>query len=187
MDLRYRLGFLPLCLLMVLLLALPAWAAGFKVLEARTQEVAGVYRLDARIDYELSDPALEALFNGVPLTLQLEMEILRRRDWLWDETVASLTQRFRLEYHALARQYLVTNLNSGEFRSFPTRSAAMEYLGRIEDFPLIDSSLLEPDGNYYYGQLRASLDIESLPAPLRPVAYLSSQWRLASPWYLWSL
>lgn len=162
------------------------WAGGFKVLSADTYLSGGVYRLNARIQYEFSAPPLEALQNGVPLVIQLQMEVLRERDWLWDETIANLQQRFQIEYHALARQYVVTNLNSGELRSFPTWSTTTDFLGRIDDFPLLDSSLLNANENYYVS-LRARLDIEALPAPLRPVAYLSQEWRLNSEWYRWSL
>lgn len=173
-------------LLSALLLTSAVWAAGFQVMDADTRLVQGVYRLDAKIEYSFSDATMEALRNGVPLTIQLQMEVLRRRDWLWDETVASLQQRFRLEYHALARQYLVTNLNSGELHSFPTHGTAVEFLGQINGFPLLDKSLLA-DGENYYARLRASLDIEALPVPLRLNAYLSKHWRLTSEWHVWPL
>ena len=170
--------------LSLLLLPVLAWASNFAVLEARTRLENGVYLLTAKIDYDLSPAALAALRNGIPLTVSLEMEVWRQREWLWDEIIASLQQRFHLEYHALARQYVVINLNNGELKSFPTRSAATDYLGRIENFPLLDASLLGPaDG--CYGRLRATLDIEALPAPLRPLAYLSTEWHLTSEWYTW--
>ena len=137
-------------------------------------------------EYALYAAALDALQNGVPLTVELDMEVRRRRPWLWDETVYTLTQRFRLEYHTLSRQYLVSNLNSGERRGFPTRSGALRFMGQIVDFPLLDNGLLDPNGRYE-GALRARLDIEALPAPLRLLAYLSDDWRLASEWYSWSL
>ena len=96
--------------------------------------------MDASISYELSKKVLGALDNGVPLTIQLQIQVLRQREWLWDELSADIQQRFRLEYHALARQYLVTNLNNGELNSFPTLWAATDFLGQVHDFPLIDSS-----------------------------------------------
>lgn len=176
----------PALLASLLLVTLAVAAAGFRVIDAGTRLREGVYRLNATIDYDLSQAALDALQNGVPLTISLEMEVRRERKWMWDDTVASLQQRFRLEYHTLAQQYLVTNLNSGEYKSFPTRGSALEFLGRVRDFPLLDRSLLDPDEQYYV-QLRATLDIESLPAPLRPLAYLSGDWRLTSEWYTWPL
>ena len=173
-------------LLLGLVWTLSGHAAGFEVLSAATRLEGGVYRLDARIEYRFSAAALEALQNGVPLTVDIEMEVRRRRSWLWDETVYALTQRFQLEYHALSRQYLVGNLNSGERRAFPTRAAALGFMGRIQDFPLLDRSLLTGNERYE-GALRVLLDIESLPAPLRLLAYLSDDWRLASEWRIWPL
>ncbi|MEI2782582.1 MAG: DUF4390 domain-containing protein [Candidatus Competibacter sp.] len=161
-------------------------ATGFEVIAASTKLEGGVYRLNARIEYHFSNPALEALQNGVPLTVELEMEVRRRRAWVWDETVYALTQRFRLEYHTLSRQYLVSNLNSGERRGFPSRTAALQFMGQINDFPFLDKGLLAPKERYD-GALRAWLDIESLPAPLRLFAYLSDDWRLASEWRTWPL
>ena len=80
----------------------------------------------------------------------------------------------------------MNNLNSGERRGFPTRTAALRFMGRISDFPLLDRSLLLEDERYE-GALRARLDLETLPAPLRLFAYLSEDWRLSSDWYTWPL
>ena len=178
----WRLGIL----LWALLWMTGAGASGFDIINVSTRLEGDVYRLNARIDYRFSGPALEALQNGVPLTVDLEMEVRRRRSWLWDETVYALTQRFRLEYHALSRQYLVNNLNSGERRGFPTRSGAVQFMGQINDFPFLDKGLLEKDVRYE-GALRVQLDRETLPAPLRLVAYLSDDWRLSSEWYTWPI
>ena len=175
-----------LALLLGLLWSIGSHAAGFEVINAATRLEGGVYRLNAQIEYRFSKAALEALQNGVPLTIDTEMEVRRRRSWVWDETVHALTQRFQLEYHALSQQYLVGNLNSGERRAFPTRTAALGFMGRIQDFPLLDRSLLA-EKERYEGALRVRLDIEALPAPLRLLAYLSDDWRLASEWRAWPL
>ncbi len=163
-----------------------ASASGFDIVSASSRLEGGVYRLNARIDYRFSPPALEALQNGVPLTVELEMEVRRRRGWIWDETVYALTQRFRLEYHALSQQYLVNNLNSGERRGFPSRGGALQFMGQITDFPFLDQGLLIA-GERYEGALRVLLDLEALPAPLRLFAYLSDDWRLSSEWRTWPL
>ena len=183
---RYYWTSLWIVLLAGLLSVATAWASGFEVLSAAIRLENGVYRLNARIEYRFSTVALDALQNGVPLTVALDMEVRRRRSWVWDETVYALTQRFQLEYHALSRQYLVNNLNSGERRGFASRSAALRFMGDIADFPLLDRSLLA-ETERYEGALRARIDLEALPAPLRLVAYLSDDWRLASEWYSWPL
>ena len=186
MQIRLRARLLVLLALLVLLRATDVQAAGFDVIEASTRLGDGVYRLNAQIEYSFSEPALDALQNGVPLTIELLMEVRRRRSWVWDETVYSLVQRFRLEYHALSRQYLVHNLNSGERRNFSTRPAALRFMGRIHEFPLLDRSLLAPDRRYE-GALRAQLALDTLPTPLRLFAYLSEDWQLTSEWYTWPL
>jgi hypothetical protein len=172
--------------LLALLNASMAWAAGFEIISASTRLEGEVYRLNAQIEYRFSQAALEALKNGVPLTIELEMEVRRQRAWAWDETVYALSQRFRLEYHTLSRQYLVTTLNSGERRGFPSQSGALQFMGRITDFPLLDKGLLVPNQRYK-GALRARLDVDALPTPLRLFAYISDDWRLASAWRVWRL
>lgn len=145
-----------------------------------------VYVLNARISYHFNPDVLEALESGVPLTIRLDIEILRPREWLWDETFTTLKQRYQLQYHALTQQYLVKNLNSGIQYSFPTRQGGLEALGEIGDLPLLDKRLLDP-GTPYTARLRADLEAESLPGPLRLLAYLSPQWRVQSEWYTWPL
>ena len=144
-----------------------------------------VYYLSARIDYKLSDKVIEVLHKGVPITIMLEIEIIRARDYLWDEKVTGLEQRYVLEYHALTKQYIVYNLNSGARHSLPSLNVALSVLGTIVDLPILDKNLLEPD-QQYTGRVRALLDIDALPVPLRLLAYLTSGWSLSSEWYLWS-
>lgn len=163
-----------------------AQAEEFTVREAKTRLVDGVYQLDVSLDYEFSDESLEALHNGVPLTISLDMEVQRKRSWWLDEDIAVLEQRFQLYYHALADQYLLRNLNSGAVYTYPTLGTAVAALGTIRDLPLLDEKFIEK-GERYEVELRARLDIESLPSPLRPVAYLTPAWRLASDWSAWSL
>jgi len=168
-----------------------AWVAaaaepGFTVLSAVTREVDEVYQLDARIDYTLSTDAREALTNGVPLTLRLDIEILRPRPLMWDEVVASLNVRYRLSYHALSRRYLVENRASGAQHSYNTLYQALTALGTIRALPVLDKRLLEV-GQVYDARLRVVLDREDLPAPLRLMAYFSRAWTLNSPWFRWSL
>ena len=170
------------------LVATATWADGgvFVVEQAGTRLEEGVYRLDARISYQFSDAVREALQNGVPLTVEIQIEVYRGR-WYWlNEDVAELSQFYLLQFHALSRQYLLTSLNSGAQRSFSSLYSALEVMGRMQDVPILDNKLLKPNTRYQ-ARLRVRLDIESLPSPLRPVAYLSDEWRLVSEWYEWSL
>jgi hypothetical protein len=97
-----------------------------------------------------------------------------------------LRQQYQLEYHALSERYIVLKLNSGDQASFATLFAALDYLGRIERLPVIDAALLE-DGRDYNFRLRAVLDVEQFPGPLRLLAFWRRDWSLASDWYQWPL
>lgn len=162
-------------------------ADGIVINDARTQLADQVYYLDADIDYTMSSEAIEALDNGIPLTFNINIEVQRKRNWwLPDADIASLEQRFQVLFHALSDQYLVINLNSGTFHAYHSRYAAFHSMGEMRDFPLLDSQLVEM-GEDYEIEIRTELDIESLPSPLRPVAYLTPAWRLKSDWYTCSL
>lgn len=159
---------------------------GFVVHHVTIKRVERVYQLDANVDYRFSPEVLEALDSGVPLTLSLHIEVLRERRYLWDEVVAQLEQRFLLEFHALTKQYLVRNLNANTQANYLTLAAALTALGTVSGLPMLDTTLVQP-GEDYRVRVRARLDIEALPAPLRPMAYISSKWRLASQWHAWPL
>lgn len=145
-----------------------------------------VYTIDASVSYEFGEEVLEALDSGVPITLELEIEVYQPRELLWNETVYSLYQRYRINYHALSVQYQITNLTTQVSTSFPTRYAALQALGQIRNLPLIDHHLLQT-GQEYLAQMRASIVITELPAPLKLWAFLQSDWRAKSDWYRWQL
>jgi hypothetical protein len=163
-----------------------AHAEGFKILDAKTTLVNNVYQLESNMSLQFSEDALEALRSGVPLIVLVNIEVLKDRNWWWDKTVAQLEQGYLLLYHALSEKYIIHNLNSGAQQNFSSLSAAIAALSKIKDLPVIDKNLLEKNSNYYM-RLRTYLDIESLPAPMRPIAYISSQWKLESDWYTWPL
>jgi hypothetical protein len=158
----------------------------FAVREASVELMSGVYFLDARIDYRLSTEARDALLSGVPLTIRVEVQLLRGRRFWFDNEDAALRQLYKLQYHALSERFLVQNENSGDQSSFSTLSEALSFLGRITHFPLIDVALLDPDRTYEL-RLRAVLDVERFPGPLRLLAFWRRDWSLGSDWYRWRL
>ena len=90
--------------------------AGFDIRNARTTLVDGVFFLDADISFVFSEEALEAIENGVPVTIVLEMQILRERGLIWDnlwwdKEIASVQAKLRIETRPLSKTYLVRNLN----------------------------------------------------------------------------
>ena len=123
--------------------------------------------------------------NGVAITVAVQMQVLELSR-LWDSAVAEVNARYRIQAHALSRQYLVKNLSTGEVSTYRDFEEMVTELGRIRDFPLLDDAVLE-EAEQYRVRLRATLDLESLPTPLRLVAYFKPSWRLSSEWTTWAL
>ena len=66
----------------------PVERAGyFEVRSASTELINGVHMLDARLQLVLSSEALNALNNGVPLTIELQMQVIRSRRFYLDALV----------------------------------------------------------------------------------------------------
>lgn len=158
----------------------------FDVRSATTVLNAGVHELEARLQLILSQDALDALNSGVPLTIELNFEVIRVRGLWIDALEASLTVTYELEYRPLSQRYIVRNLNSGDQDSFATLYSALNNLGRIQGLPVIDDALLESDGRYRL-RLRALLSTRQYPAALRILFFWRSQWQLESKWFEWTL
>lgn len=158
----------------------------FEVRSAYAELRDDVYYLNAIIDYQLSTDARDALLAGVPLVIRLDIEIFHPRRWWFDNDEVPLRQSYQLEYHALSERFIVLNLNSGDQSSFASLFAALDYLGRVERLPIIDTPVLR-DGRGYDIRLRAVLDQEQFPGPLRLLAFWRRDWSIASEWYRWPL
>jgi hypothetical protein len=158
----------------------------FSVRSAATRLIDGVHVLDSRLQLVLSDEALDALKNGVPLTIELRLEAIRVRRFLPDALDAELDIRYEMEYRPLSQRYIVRNLNSGLQDSFATLYSALNSLGRIDGLPIVDDAILDPDANYRM-RLQALLSTRQYPAPLRMLFFWRDQWQLQSDWFEWQL
>jgi hypothetical protein len=144
------------------------------------------YVLSADIDYQLSARAKEALQNGIPLSWVLQIKLQQHRNYFWNKTLVNSSIRYRIQYHALLNMYRVRNESSGEVYNFSTLAAALGLMSAVRDLHIIDKAGIVP-GKRYSAGLQVKLDRDSLPLPLRPIAYTNPQWYLSSDWYVWSL
>lgn len=176
-------------LLILVVLAVPATGLAdgveFKRI-ALTLSEDGRILLDADIGYDLNDTILEALENGVPLTFETHVQMRRADAWIWEADTVEHRLRTVLRYRPLSALYELRNLQGDERLSFATREAALRTLGKIVAMPVIDRSALELDEDYLV-RIQVQLDVESLPLPMRPRAYLSRDWSLSSEPWEWRL
>jgi hypothetical protein len=169
-----------------LLVAFPALAQQerFDVRSAFVEPVEGVWHLGATLDLSLSEAAREALAESIPLELRLEIVVSGERRFLPNETVATLEQRWRLSWDALAERYVVTHLNSGALGNFATLDQALELLSRPRGLPLIDAALLR-EGRRHEISVRATLEIGGVPTALKLLLFWR-EWSRTTDWYTWS-
>jgi len=177
-----------LALLILWTLAMAPWAAAeFSVAEVQIRDEGSRLVMDADIDYGFSKEALEALDNGVPLILEVQILLRGSDDWIWTPSLVEQRQRYIIRYKPLSERYLVSPLPGDKGTSYVTRDAAIAALGELNGLALIPRERLRETDGPFTLWVRASLDIDGLPLPLRPMAYLFPAWRLSSGWTQWPL
>lgn len=142
--------------------------------------------LDADIGFDLNDTVTEALENGVPLTFETHVQMRRADAWVWESDVVEHRLRTVLHYRPLSGLYELRNLQGDEHLSFATRDAALRTLGRIVGMPIVARDRLDLDKEYVV-RINVRLDVEALPLPMRPIAYIRRDWKIASEPWEWRL
>ena len=173
----------------VLLLARPLHAEGlsgrFEIRSADLELKDGVYHLNARIDLPISEAVRRGLVEGVPLSLEVDLDIERVRQLLPNSSVAELTQRYRLQYNAVSARYILRNENSGQQESLGTVDEAIAHLSEVHSLPALDKALIAADRRYE-GRVRAKIDFGTVPFTLRLLMFWVSDWHRDSDWYAWT-
>ncbi len=167
-----------------LLLMMASTVQAFVVEEARSQLRDGTFYIDASVKYQFTETVLEALENGVPITVDIHFQVRREGAWIWEKDVVDQHRRRQLRYLPLSDSYEVTDIDEKRIKLYFSRLAAITALGEIEDFAMVAEEQLDA-GETYLMEIRSRLDIEKLPVPLRPQAYMSSDWKLSSEWSQW--
>jgi hypothetical protein len=160
-------------------------AGRFEVRTADLELKDGVYHLNARIDLPISDAVRRGLIEGVPLALEVDLDIERVRQLLPNSRVAELTQRYHLQYNAVSARYILRNDNSGQQESLGTVDEAISHLSEVHSLPALDKALIAPDRRYE-GRVKARLDFGTVPFTLRLLMFWVSDWHRESDWYAWT-
>lgn len=172
--------FASLCSAAVLLCACaqPADDYGFRIREVLLKP--GYQKISARYrqDLVLSRDAVEALEHGVPLTVQLQMEL---RDANTLTLLADESHRFVIRYRPLVQRYEISGPGAGNPRTYPRLRHVLKELATI-DLELKTGPLVP--GKYEF-RGRTRLENTRLPAPMRLPALFSNQWRHDSEWSTW--
>jgi hypothetical protein len=154
--------------------------ARFVVEKVDAQRVDEGIRVRVELDLSLTDAVEQALSNGVPLIVIHEIA-LQRNGWFWHHVEQKVSEKHRLRYYALSGQYVVDGDESA-MDAFRSASDALDMISSAVttfDAPARDAG--------YTIAVRSRIDINALPAPLRPTALFSPQWQLSSDWSQWPI
>jgi Domain of unknown function (DUF4390) len=158
----------------------------FEVRSAFLEPAEHVYQLNATLGLVLSRNFQQAVREGVPVSIELDISVDRKRRYLPDQQAAQLVQRWQIHYHALSERYLVNNLNSGQQNSYATLDAALAALSQVRGLPVVDESLIQK-GERYEGSLRVVATVEGgLPSALKFMMFWID-WKRSTDWYTWSV
>lgn len=140
------------------------------------------YLLNADLEISLGERVEEAINKGVPVEFLYEFDLVRPRVMWFDAEVIKTKTRIKLSYHALSRQYLVTQ--DGRQTSHEILSEAMIELVQLYDWKVFNRSIIEP-GQQYKAILSMQLDQSKLPKAIQVDAIGSEDWNLTSEQFEW--
>lgn len=172
-------------ILLLLAFSVSAYAEMFSVERAKVTKTGNGYALNAQISYPLTARVKEAIDNGVPIVFSQQFKLMKQipllgKYWQWQTMLWSTEIRYKIRYHALSQQYTIYSMGTHRQSNFPTLAEALQTLGQIRALPLPPEHLATTANTSLL--IRSELDLYALPTPMRPGAFISSKWQLASPW-----
>lgn len=160
----------------------PVYAEGIAITNARLEpdsEAEDGWVLAADFEINLTPRVQEAVSRGVTLYFVLDFELHRARWYWWDEHTVNASQTWRLSYHALTRQYRLSQ--EGLQLRFNTLEEALRTLTRSRNWRVVEKEKVHL-GTEYQAQVRLRLDTTLLAKPLQVNAITNSDWSLSSGW-----
>ncbi len=150
---------------------------------ADLKAVGEVFKLNADLEIELDEKIEEAINKGVMVEFLYEFELVSPRSFWFDKNIVETSTSIAVSYHALSRQYLVTQ--SGRQTSHEILSEAMIEFVQLYDWKVLDKSMIESDREYV-GTLNVKLDQSKLPKAIQVEAISSEGWNLVADPFEWS-
>ncbi len=172
---------------LVLMLVSVQVFAGLGKIETKNAELNAVgdaYWLNADLEIELGEEVEEAINKGVSVAFLYEFTLVSPRSFWFDKDVVNTSTSITVSYHALSRQYLVSQ--SGRQTSHEILREAMIELVQLYDWNVLDKAMIE-SGREYKGTLNVKLDQTRLPKAIQVEAIGSEDWDLTSEPFEWTL
>ena len=160
-------------------------SADLSVLSGRSHTTADMVKTQTALLLDLGPEPAKALVNGIPLTINLNVLLVKESAWPWHINAAEWQYPFRIQYHALSNRYTLLQPVGGKFQAF---SSLYEMLSSIKQVTLqeqIPIGVNQTDPIFI--QVQLELDRRLLPGPLKLAALFLPSWQLDSGWQQWQV
>jgi len=114
------------------------------------------------------------LKDGIQVTTEWHIQVAKTRDYWLNEDIAEITVVRSAKPDLLTRSWLLTDLSSGISRRVYHIEDALHFLSRLENFPVLDRSLLLKNTQYI-----ASVSIRVYTSEMNP-AWWANLWKPAA-------
>ena len=141
------------------------------------------YFLSSDFDLTFNDDLDEAIRKGIPINFIIEFELKKPRKYWFDEEVAKKTKEIVLSFHALSRQFILTE-SENHLIAFDNLTQAKNELKKIKNWRVFDKSQID-DTDKYLAYLQVKLDKTKLPKQLQVDITNNQEWQLASKQFQW--
>lgn len=145
-----------------------------------------IYHLDAQLRFQLSDYLQNSLRDGVTLTSEVEIKLVKGRSWWWDKNKNLATITTTLQYHALSQHYQVIRLDTNSHWNFKSLNAALRKLGslKLHRLPKLPS---KAKGGKYHIALKANIKPDTLKFPMKIHSIFVDKYKIETLGVTWSL
>ncbi len=174
------------CLLILLMLAVPVfgYAEGAEIKTAKLELNEEGYQLSAEFDLQLMAVHEDAIRKGVPVYIEMEVEVSRNR-WYWlDERMVRQTRERRISYSPLTNQFRIAT--AGLSQNVAKFDDVKRALSTVRSWQILEKNKLRP-GEKYDVSVRIRLDASQLPKPFQLNVLGTREWDIASPWTRFSI
>ncbi len=178
--LRSRIG-----LLFVLFLSFPLAESNFVVVEGASIIERNRLHTGAELDLALDKTPAEALLAGIPLNVTIDVQIYKIRNPFWKTRIAEWQYHHIVDYHHLSGRYSVEDVNLNQMQTFATLIEAMNSLSKFNVSEKIPFLVNKSDR--LQARIRARLDKNELPAPLRLITLFFKHWQQTADWRQWNI
>jgi|TARA_B100000959_G_scaffold73890_1_gene78573 hypothetical protein len=160
-------------------------SADLSVLSGRSHTTADMVKTQTALLLDLGPEPAKALVNGIPLTINLNVLLVKESAWPWHINAAEWQYPFRIQYHALSNRYTLLQPVGRKFQAFTSLYEMLSSISQVTLQEQIPIGVNQTDPIFI--QVQLELDRRLLPGPLKLAALFFPSWQLDSGWQQWQV